>query len=684
VRAWLLAVGAVLTVLTWHGASLFPHTGLDNSWQIGLTEAASHGLDFGHDVVFTYGPLGFLSVPLLGIGHVGWLALAFAIIAQLVLAVVVLARATRLYGIVIGVVVAFLALGLTLLVSDVIAYLAFFAAVWLLDRDEPPSAWWVVPAAGVAAAFELLVKLNGGILCLVLFALAVWRVRGLISELLLAVSFCVSVVVLWVASRNSLAALPDWLRESRHVVGSYTQAMVLDPGNVTGESVLAAVLVAAGIVLLSLHLRGLPRARATCLGLVAAAFTYAYAKEGFVRHEVTHVLWFFGAFAVAALAFRWRGALRWAAAALVLGAVVGSAVVSTPYERHYGRIFSGSKDEARGKLGVPASMVRQLRGHTVDSVPYETSAVWAYDLRWRPEPLLQWYLAYDEHLDAFNAARVRADRVLVRRVAGTDDEVLAFQAPATYLALLCHYRELAANGSWEVLARAPNRCGAPRSIGTARFAAGETVTVPAGNGLIVAHIRLRRSAASRVVDALLKPFSVPHVTLGGARYRLAAGTASGPLVLREPAAAGRSPFFGGYTPYDSFTLDRPATIELDEIPIQPQRVSFPVAKAPPLAPLHLVPGAYQAWVDVARRAGSVGALAGWSTAPKIAVYSDGKLVALVGTGQAREDVERAIHVRNTGYSLYFPLAGRRRVRVFAVGPRGATEANYPPDYPWTR
>ena len=680
-RAWLLAVGAVLTVLTWHVASVVPHAGMDNSWQIGLTEAASHGLDFGRDVVFTYGPLGFLSVPLLGIGHAGWIALAFAIAAQLALAVLVVARATRLYGVVLGVVVAFLALGLTLMVSDIVAVLGLFGAVWLLERDDPNVTPWLVPAAGFAAAFELLVKLNGGVLCLVLFALAVWRIRGWISELVLAASFAVSLVVLWLLTRNSLGALPDWLRESRHVVGSYTDAMASSQSGHTTETVLAGLLVAAGVALVAVQARGMARGRAVALGLAAAAFTYAYLKEGFVRHDF-HALQFFGAFALAALAFRWRGRLRWAAVVLVVGCVAGAALRGDPYVRHYAAIFDGSRADARAALGVPASMVRQLRGHSVDSVPYETSALWAYDLRWGQEPLLQWYLAYDEQLDAFNAARVRADRVLVQRTPGSDSEVLAFQAPATYLALICRYRELSATGSWEVLARASDRCGAEHEIGTASFAAGETVHVPAGNGLVVAHIRLRRSAASKLVETVLKPFSLPHVTLGGITYRLVAGTASGPLVLREPAAAGRSPFFGGYTAYDSFTLDRAATIEFDTIPIRPQRLSFPVAPAPAATPLHVVPGAYQAWVDLARPAGSVGALAGWSTSPKVAVYVGGKLVAVARTGQARQDVVQAIGVRNTGYSLFFPLAGRPHVRVFAVGPRGATEANYPPDYPW--
>lgn len=37
--------------------------GLDQSWRIGLLKAADQGLIYGRDIVFTYGPLGFLTIP---------------------------------------------------------------------------------------------------------------------------------------------------------------------------------------------------------------------------------------------------------------------------------------------------------------------------------------------------------------------------------------------------------------------------------------------------------------------------------------------------------------------------------------------------------------------------------------------------------------------------------------------
>jgi hypothetical protein len=726
--AWSIPAGAVVAALTWHVPWVVPQPGVDNSWAIALNVAASRGLDFGRDLVFTYGPLGFLSVPLAAIGGAtGPLGLAYATLVQVALAAVAVAAGTRVYGRIGGVVAAFVAVGLTILVSDVLALLALFATVWILERDDAPvEKVWLVPLAGLVAAFELLVKLNGGVLCLALFALAAWRVapRGWRSELVLAASFVVSVLVLWVATRNSLSALPAWLRESRHIVGSYTDAMALELRGRTTETVVAGVLVAAGALLLFLHVRELPRRRAITLSVAAAVFTYAYLKEGFVRHD-EHVLEFFGAFAVAALAFAWRGPLRWGAAALVVGAALGAATTpdvtlaslyapraSVLALAHDVRDMASPKPaawraDAQNQLRVPVKQLRLLAGHTVDSVPYEVSAVWAYRLRWQQEPLLQWYMAYDDQLDRFNARAIErrgAERVLEQMSGGSDAELLAFQAPATYLALLCNYRELSSDASWEVLARTTNRCGTERPLAAATFAAGETVTVPSAGAddLVVAHVDAHRSLLSKLQSVVLKPFTLPTITIGGLTHRLVTAAATGPLVMRAPAAVGRSPFFGGFTTYPTFTLSLPARVSFDAIRIRPEPFHV-VPQTPPEGSLaarsltvqghryRIEPGAFTGWVDTARAVRRVAALSGWAVdaqrhapAPVIAAFDGARLVGVVAPTEARPDVARGLGqaALQSGYMLFVRAPQHTRLRVFAFGNGLATELNYPPEYPW--
>jgi hypothetical protein len=63
--ARLLPSALLVVLVTWEVRRVVPRTGFDHSWQLALNLAAQHGLDFGRDVVFTYGPLGFLAQPLI-------------------------------------------------------------------------------------------------------------------------------------------------------------------------------------------------------------------------------------------------------------------------------------------------------------------------------------------------------------------------------------------------------------------------------------------------------------------------------------------------------------------------------------------------------------------------------------------------------------------------------------------
>src|SRR5207302_6851202 len=96
------------------------------------------------------------------------------------------------------------------------------------------------------------------------------------------------------------------------------------------------------------------------------------------------------------------------------------------------REAAAGRARARSQLAVPAHDLKLLRGHSVDVEPYEISAAWAYGFRWRPEPLLQWYTAFDSHLDQMNASALAnrgAERMLRQRTPTLDAKVSSFEAP---------------------------------------------------------------------------------------------------------------------------------------------------------------------------------------------------------------------------------------------------------------
>jgi hypothetical protein len=349
----------------------------------------------------------------------------------------------------------------------------------------------------------------------------------------------------------------------------------------------------------------------------------------------------------------------------------------------------------------------------VDVVPEQTSAIWAYGLRWRPEPLLQWYMAYSSELDRVNADAVGergAERILRSRTGVVDGKVPDFEAPATYLAVLCNYRELAADSSWEVLARTPNRCGSARSLGTVRARSGETVTVPAGspNELVYATVRFPEPLLDRLQSVVFKPLRLPRVTLDGdSDYRFVPATADGPLVLRTPAAAGLSPLFGGGSSVETLQLRRvpsPYTIEFHALPISgaPWLAPKP-ARAGRLEPsaltrgerrYRIVPGALSGFVDTARSEGGAGVVTGWAAdastgrpAELVAVFAGNRLIAEVGPALARPDVRAMLGTPGPlelGYALALSPPAGERIRVFAIAGDRASELEYPSGYPWLR
>src|SRR5689334_3864844 len=93
-----LAVGVVLLLCSWYFPNPAPSAGVDPSWEMGIHRALHDDLAFGRDVIWTYGPLGFLKVPVLFYVDTGLLALLYRVITHLALLTVLFALGRRGMG----------------------------------------------------------------------------------------------------------------------------------------------------------------------------------------------------------------------------------------------------------------------------------------------------------------------------------------------------------------------------------------------------------------------------------------------------------------------------------------------------------------------------------------------------------------------------------------------------------
>jgi hypothetical protein len=573
-----IALGALVAWLTWPGVVSAPAPGLDTSWQAAISVAAQRDLQFGKDVVFTYGPLGFLSVS--GLYYRGLSAATFAYTVGLHLALVgvLLASARRVVPLPIAAVAVY-ALVRTFDVAvenALLPALVLVGCLWGVRRGDPRAAVGAAAVAGVVVGLTALTELRlaifAAVLLLVAFA-ALGARDGAAAAAVSAGAAALTFFSLWVAAGQAVANISPYLSRGWDLVAGYSAAMNFEEPARRWEYVAAALVVAVlATVAVAATRSWPPRARVGALAL-GAAFAFLSLKEGFVRHAGLHSVFFFASAATAVLAYGALGARRTVAAgaaALAFAAYFGSlqtlgwrdfdpVAPARAAVREARLLATGAAERRierertamRTAYGLDASTLADLRGRTTAILPSESGVAWAYpELAWRPVPVFQTYAAYTPSLDELNARFLRSRRAperILRHLGGILDlRNAAWDPPAATLALVCRYVERRATLRWEVLARVHDRCGPAEAAGSVSFHPGQLVHVPGANSHELVYARLRGLTSSLLyrAQALLFKIRQPDVTTSaGPRYRLVPATAGDPLLMSIPRTAAYSGAF---------------------------------------------------------------------------------------------------------------------------------------------
>ncbi|HEV2787279.1 MAG TPA: hypothetical protein VGV67_12855 [Solirubrobacteraceae bacterium] len=292
--AALLLVGLGVAVLGWKELGLLPAAGVDGSWSAVLYMTRESGIGWGRDLVFTYGPLGFLKVPAFYSDGGGTLALLYTFAARVALAASLWLFARRTFG---RVGAALVALVVVPYVPHPLPVVALGWGLWLLAGERSVRQWRAFAGvAGVVGGLELLGKVNIGVLLVALGAIAVAfaprdRVR---LAAIFAGAAAGGLLVGWIATGQRLLDLNDYLVHAADIASGYSMAMVYTLDGVAWHYT-------AALVVLALAVHGVwtgaswsaSRARAGSLVLFGA-FAFVAFKSGFVRHDDSHAREFFG------------------------------------------------------------------------------------------------------------------------------------------------------------------------------------------------------------------------------------------------------------------------------------------------------------------------------------------------------------------------------------------------------
>jgi hypothetical protein len=582
-RLALIAVPLLLALASWQTLPLVPSaiSGLDDSWQAALQMAHHYHVAFGSHLVFTYGPLGFLSVPTLWYGQLGALAVFYAVVVRIALAAALFTGARRSYGTAPALLVALLIS--SIVPGEVGANLAsfesvpfFILVVWGVDRVSSERSVTTLSAiAGALAGLELLNKVSTGVEFAALAVVLACAARGpRLRHLAVVLStLLIALIAGWLLSGQDIAALPAYVRGSAQIISGYSAALSYEQPMLGWQYAAAWIAFGFGLAAAWQMTNDGGARRRWGTVVMWIVFCFLEFKEGFVRHDVFHAPLYFIALLGGFVAFTWSAGRRtlgltMAVALFALALAAESTSLSSVLHPvgdfnsafHQAEQVLNSSDSnaitAEGRAAVQAAYpldagtLRLVEGHSVAVEPDQADVAWAYQLAWRPLPVFQSYAAYTTTLDRRDADDLNSayapQRILRNLDPGIDGRLQPFDEPLTTRAILCRYQQLRATSVWQVLAREHNRCGAPVLIRRVRAEWGQPVSVPPpanDHSLVLATVEgVQVGGVERLTGLLYKP-AQRVVLLNGYAYRLVEGTADDGLLLRAPAGADYPPPF---------------------------------------------------------------------------------------------------------------------------------------------
>jgi hypothetical protein len=594
-----------------------PTLGSDPSWQLFLNTYGD--LDFGPDLIWTYGPWGFLDTPLI-IRRVDFaLGLAFEVTATVALWAVFRHALARGWHPVLAAPVAAVATLASTQQQEPSSYLVAVSAGVVLLMAVPSSSpsggsqpldrrgLAVVAALAAMAALVLQVKLSDGVAVVALTGLAMvlgHTLRDAGARVVLGVGvFLITSTVLWLVRDQEVSSVLTWLRGSIEVVRGYGLVMAVDDPTAPRVYQRAAVVV----VLLGVATWRVVRRTGLRRGAVVIAtvslVTFFAAKDGFTRYDVAHIPSFFlltaavlvvlaglserdplgsGAASVAWVIAVWTAFASlavWSQPIGDLNPVTAAgrwrsnvAVLTSPDSHAYR--LDQARTAVRNVQGIPASMLERLGADApVHIDPYETSAAWIAGLRWKPAPVPQSYAAYTQYLDRLNAeaiANAAPQQAILRHLSaqGIDGHNLLWEDPSYQLAVACNYALEEEAAAWQLLRHVPQRCGQSSEPTTDDVRAGEPVVVPRapeGSIVLASFSPEPLPLLDRIGRMIGKAVDHLYITVDGTQYRAARTPSTGPMIVTFPDVKR-----GAFPPITSheLTFNKPGRVQFTTVPIQ--------------------------------------------------------------------------------------------------------------------
>jgi len=536
-------IGLLVLVISIPWNMSMPTAKLDPSWQMAIHYAYAHGMQFGRDVVFTFGPLGFLWLPQYYPDHYYTMLAFWASLALIFLMVVYyLSASGNKIQISVQCILGYTILTVGVFIKDAILF-SYFALllIFVLDQRKKSSAVRAGLTVGLIsfAALIGLEKFTGLILAVATLILLDFHLMMMRRVPRYSIFFAVLFVLFAVSvGKQEPSSILPYLQHSWIVASGYSQAMQISK---SFAKLCVYLLVVSTFVVFSALIECKEKrfdltSFTRWLGLLLVLFMSF--KEGHVRQD-GHIerSWATLVFVLAIYSTYFFRHFPQKAYQLVFCAIAMLAVVPTIYIRAHLTylevvdrdvmqrlrtakevLFHGKEyqDAAYAaaltqiKHSFPLQSVISL-DESVDIYPSRASVLIANQLNYRPRPLLQSYQAYTGRLAALDRDYLYSDKAperLLFRVGSIDGRYPGMDDGYSWPDILSLYDSGGKTSEYIILKRRVR----PRTLSYEKlerkaFVLGENIKLPfvdGSDGYLQASIDLHLTVLGAIMKTLYK------------------------------------------------------------------------------------------------------------------------------------------------------------------------------------
>ena len=464
-----------------------PQPGLDPSWVVGLNWALIKNLQFGKDIIFTYGPYFFLSEPILLfndldriiIQNVFYCSLVFFIIFRFTIESVEFAR-NSLGGKVLFIIgEIFLLLtseDLTFLISS-ISYLFFIKIIFKKGND-----WLLIFGLSFLLSTLSLVKFSFVPVSCVLSFLIFIKFLVIDKEKLKSLSSLFFPILLftimWLFQGQKPVNIFSYLLSGFSLLTGYSEGMQVTTDALIGKNILKTTLFLFCLLFFILSLKKKKLNLTISLAVLCFLVFIAY-KNGIVRSDMYHerifVLQISSYLLVIPILLNFEYMIKENPKIFsILSLIWIFCFMGLPFNKNIlfpiknweqkismikndrFELISHSKAILKESYPIDQSMIELIGNRSIDVLPWDISMAYAYDMNWSPNPVFQSYAVYTPYLDNLGYNFYSGDNapdLVLFKYSSIDGRYPVFDEPKVIKAVFEAYKPVITDNEYVLLER---------------------------------------------------------------------------------------------------------------------------------------------------------------------------------------------------------------------------------------